>query len=470
MKSINPIRVIDNSRVHSFHLLLTMMLFLIIFFDGYDMVIYGAVVPSLIDAWGISDVTAGAIGSYTVVGTAVGAATLGMAADKFGRKKLIIFSTVLFSLFTFLAGFTTGPTMFIIFRLIAGLGMGGIMPNIIAMMTEFSPKRIRTGMVSLVFAGYSVGAIVAALVSRAILPVGGLEPVFLLGGLPMVLLPFIMKYLPESTNFLLSKGKVEEAKLILMKIDSSIPVDVIVELPVATKAGSPIGKLFKDKRAFSTLMFWFACFFAMILIFSMNTWLPTLLMQAGFDLSSSLIFVVVLQVGALIGTIVFGNLVDKMGFKKVLVPLFFAGAIGLGLIGFTKNIIIMYLLIAIIGAASIGVQNIMSASISQYYPSEIRSTAIGSTMAFGRIGGIIAPVIIGILLTMNLQPQFNFGAIGTAALFGGIALLFVQEKHATYSLDLNMQNLESNKTASSSVSEGIGSVETEEIPTAETMR
>jgi MFS transporter, AAHS family, benzoate transport protein len=183
-----------------------------------------------------------------------------------------------------------------------------------------------------------------------------------------------------------------------------------------------------------------------------------------------LIFVVVLQVGALIGTIVFGNLVDKMGFKKVLVPLFFAGAIGLGLIGFTKNIIIMYLLIAIIGAASIGVQNIMSASISQYYPSEIRSTAIGSTMAFGRIGGIIAPVIIGILLTMNLQPQFNFGAIGTAALFGGIALLFVQEKHATYSLDLNMQNLESNKTASSSVSEGIGSVETEEIPTAETMR
>lgn len=440
MKSINPVQVIDNSRVHSFHFVLIALLFLIIFFDGYDMVIYGAVVPSLIDAWGISDVTAGAIGSYTVVGTAVGAATLGMAADKFGRKKLILISTIMFSLFTFLAGFTTGPTLFIIFRLIAGLGMGGIMPNIIAMMTEFSPRKIRTSTVSLVFTGYSIGAIVAALVSRSILSVGSWEPIFWLGGVPMLLLPFIMKYLPESTSFLLSKGKVEEAKVVLQRIDPSISNEVVLELPEAAKPGSSIVKLFKEKRAFSTMMFWFACFFAMVLIFSMNTWLPTLLMQAGFDLSSSLIFVVALQIGALVGTILFGNLVDKIGFKKVLVPLFFAGAIGLGIIGFTKNMFIMYLLIAMIGAASLGVQNIMSASVSQYYPADIRSTAVGSTMAFGRIGGVVAPVFIGVLLTMNLQPQYNFGIIGIASLLGGLALLFVQEKYAED--DSNLEGVE----------------------------
>lgn len=446
MKSINPVRVIDNSRVHSFHFLLIALLFLIIFFDGYDMVIYGAVVPSLIDAWGISDVTAGAIGSYTVVGTAVGAATLGMAADKFGRKKLILISTIMFSLFTFLAGFTTGPTLFIIFRLIAGLGMGGIMPNIIAMMTEFSPRKIRTSTVSLVFAGYSMGAIVAALVSRSILSVGSWEPIFWLGGLPMLLLPFIMKYLPESTSFLLSKGKVEEAKAVLQRIDPSISSKAVLELPEAAKPGSSIVKLFKEKRAFSTMMFWFACFFAMVLIFSMNTWLPTLLMQAGFDLSSSLIFVVALQIGALVGTILFGNLVDKIGFKKVLVPLFFAGAIGLGAIGFTKNMFIMYLLIAMIGAASLGVQNIMSASVSQYYPADIRSTAVGSTMAFGRIGGVVAPVFIGVLLTMNLQPQYNFGIIGVASLLGGLALLFVQEKYAED--DSNLEETEDPNSSS----------------------
>lgn len=410
------------------------------------MVIYGAVVPSLIDAWGISDVTAGAIGSYTVVGTAVGAATLGMAADKFGRKKLILISTIMFSLFTFLAGFTTGPTLFIIFRLIAGLGMGGIMPNIIAMMTEFSPRKIRTSTVSLVFAGYSMGAIVAALVSRSILSVGSWEPIFWLGGLPMLLLPFIMKYLPESTSFLLSKGKVEEAKAVLQRIDPSISSKAVLELPEAAKPGSSIVKLFKEKRAFSTMMFWFACFFAMVLIFSMNTWLPTLLMQAGFDLSSSLIFVVALQIGALVGTILFGNLVDKIGFKKVLVPLFFAGAIGLGAIGFTKNMFIMYLLIAMIGAASLGVQNIMSASVSQYYPADIRSTAVGSTMAFGRIGGVVAPVFIGVLLTMNLQPQYNFGIIGVASLLGGLALLFVQEKYAED--DSNLEETEDPNSSS----------------------
>lgn len=434
MKLINPMKVIDGSRIHSFHIWLVFWLFLVILFDGYDVVIYGAVVPSLIKEWGISDVTAGAIGSYTVMGTAAGAIVFGLLADKLGRKKIILLTIFLFSFFTLLSGFANGPTMFIIFRVIAGIGLGGVMPNVIALTTEFAPKHIRSTLVSFVFCGYSVGAIAAALTSRSLLPTVGWEPVFWLAGIPLLFFPLLIKVIPESVSFLIQTGRVEEAKRVLAKIDPTINVKEAIELkkPDERAPGSPVIKLFEQKRAISTVMFWISCFSAFILIYSMNTWLPRLMMQAGYDLKSSLTFIAVMQIGAIVGTIVFGRLVDKLGFKKVLVPLFFCGAIALSLIGFTNSPFIAYGLISVIGAASVGVQNMSNAFVSQYYPTEMRSTALGSTMAFGRMGGIVAPTFVGILLTMNLQPQYNFAAIASAAVLGGFAMLFVQEKHGNY--------------------------------------
>lgn len=438
MKLINPKTVIDGSRIHSFHIWLVFWLFLVIMFDGYDVVIYGAVVPSLIKDWGISDVTAGAIGSYTVIGTAVGAIVFGLLSDKLGRKKIILLTIFLFSFFTMVSGFATGPTMFIVFRVLAGIGLGGVMPNVIALTTEFAPKHIRSALVSFVFCGYSLGAIAAALTSRSLLPTLGWEPVFWLAGIPLLFLPFLNKIIPESVSFLIQTGKLEEAKKVLAKIDPTINVNEAMELkkPEERAPGSPVVKLFEQKRALSTVMFWISCFSAFVLIYSMNTWLPRLMMQAGYDLKSSLTFIAVMQIGAIVGTIVFGRLVDKLGFKKVLVPLFFCGAIALSLIGFTDSTFIAFALISVIGAATVGVQNLSNAFVSQYYPTEMRSTALGSTMAFGRIGGIVAPTFVGILLTMNLQPQFNFAAIASAAVLGGFAMLFVQEKHGNYNKEV----------------------------------
>ena len=437
--SINPNNVIDNSRFHSYHLGLIFWMFLVIMFDGYDVVIYGAVVPSLIKEWGISDVTAGAIGSYTVIGTAIGAIMFGMAADKLGRKNIILLTTLVFSLFTLLSGFANGPVTFTVFRVIAGIGLGGVMPNVIALTTEYAPKRIRSAVVSFVFCGYSVGAIVAALTSRSLLPTAGWEPVFWLAGVPLLFLPFLLRNIPESIGILVNKGKVEKVKKILYKIDSSLDLKAAIQVgkQQAKTPGSPVIKLFEEKRALSTLMFWISCFSAFVLIYSMNTWLPRLMMRSGYDLSSSLTFTAVMQLGAIAGTLIFGRLVDKWGFKKVLVPLFFCGAIALSLIGFTKSTMLAFFYISVIGASSVGVQNMSNAFVSQFYPFSMRSTAIGSTMAFGRMGGIVAPIFVGVLLSMNLMPQFNFAAIASAAVLGGFAMLFVQEKQGEYHKERN---------------------------------
>ncbi|WP_338472450.1 aromatic acid/H+ symport family MFS transporter [Niallia sp. XMNu-256] len=434
MQKIHPMNIINESRFHSFHMILVFWLFVIIAFDGYDVVIYGAVVPSLIQEWGISGVTAGAIGSYTVIGTATGAVVFGILSDKIGRKKIIIFTTFLFSFFTFISGFADGPVLFTIFRVIAGIGLGGVMPNVIALATEFSPKRIRTAIVSFIFCGYSVGAMAAALTGRSLITTVGWESVFWLAGIPILFIPFLIKSLPESIDFLLQKGKLEETRKTLGRIDSHLNQSSEVQFvkPAVREAGSPVVKLFGDKRGISTLMFWISCFSAFVLIYSMNTWLPSLMMEVGYDLSSSLALTAVTQLGAIVGTIIFGPIVDKIGFKKVLVPLFFSGAIALSLIGFSKNIFIVIALLSVVGAASVGLQNLSNAFVSQYYPGNMRSTAIGSTMAFGRLGGIVAPIFVGILLSLSLAPQYNFAAIASAAVLGGVAILFVQDKYAYF--------------------------------------
>lgn len=434
MNIVQAGQTIDNSRFGSFHFSLIFWCFFIILMDGYDVVIYGSVVPSLMEEWGISPVTAGAIGSYTAAGTAIGAVVFGLSADKLGRKRVIIVCTVIFSLFTALSAFAAGPVMFTIFRVIAGLGLGGVMPNVIALSTEYAPKKIRAAMVSFIFCGYSIGAISAALLSKSILPEMGWKPIFLIGGLPLLLVPFIAKSLPESANFLLSKGREEATKNILNKLNPELKLgrSVTFEKPAAMEPGSPLVKLFEKGRALSTVMFWISCFSCFVLIYAMNTWLPKLMIEAGYSLSSSLVFVAFMNVGAIVGTIVFGRLTDKWGFKKVMVPLYLLGAIALSSIGLTQNAFLAYLLIGMIGAASVGVQNISNAFVSQYYPPSMRSTGVGAAMAFGRIGGIFAPTFVGILLTMNLTPQLNFTFIACAAVLGGIAILFVQEKHAHY--------------------------------------
>jgi MFS transporter, AAHS family, benzoate transport protein len=434
MNVVQAGQTIDNSRFGSFHFSIIFWCFFIILMDGYDVVIYGSVVPSLMEEWGISPVTAGAIGSYTAAGTAIGAVVFGLLADRLGRKRVIIVCTVIFSLFTALSAFAAGPVMFTIFRVIAGLGLGGVMPNVIALSTEYAPKKIRAAMVSFIFCGYSIGAIAAALLSKSILPVMGWKPIFLIGGLPLLLVPFIAKSLPESANFLLSKGREEATKNILNKLNPELKLgrSVTFEKPATMEPGSPLVKLFEKRRALSTIMFWISCFSCFVLIYAMNTWLPKLMIEAGYSLSSSLVFVAFMNVGAIVGTIVFGRLTDKWGFKKVMVPLYLLGAIALSCIGLTQNAFLAYLLIGMIGAASVGVQNISNAFVSQYYPPSMRSTGVGAAMAFGRIGGIFAPTFVGILLTMNLTPQLNFTFIACAAVLGGISILFVQEKHAHY--------------------------------------
>lgn len=437
MRTINANEFYDKGSFNRYHFNLLFWLFVIIIFDGYDTAIYGAVIPVLMEEWVLTPVEAGAIGSYTVIGTVAGAFLFGLIADKIGPKKVTIISVFIFSMFTVLAGFATNPEFFTVCRVIAGLGLGGVMPNVVALTTEFAPKKIRNAMIATVFCGYSVGSMTVALVGKSIIGTMGWQPLYWLAGLMLLLLPVILKTVPESLQILARQEKHEKIRAILKKAVPNHTLDgsVVFEKITAEKQDkSSIKSLFSQKRGFTTLMLWVTSFCCFVLIYAMNTWLTKLMMQAGYQLDSSLLFLAVLNVGAIIGVIVGGALMEKYGFKKVLVPIYLSGSVALVFISVTESMILAYIFVAIIGAASIGMHCLMFPLAAQYYPPEMRSTGVGVMMAFGRIGGIVSPTLIGMLMALNLTVQMNFMVIAIAGIIGTLAVLLVQEKYAYYTV------------------------------------
>lgn len=175
----------------------------------------------------------------------------------------------------------------------------------------------------------------------------------------------------------------------------------------------------------------------LLMIFGLNTWLPKLMLEAGYALNSSLGFLVVLQGGAIAGTLIIAKLCDRYGFKRMLVPMYALGAISLTLMGMGGNLFWIYILVVVAGACTIGSQNLIQAFVSQYYPAVIRSTALGVASGIGRIGGMLGPILGGFLLSISLPIQLNFIAFAIPGLIAAIALSFVPVKQDYYKSDLS---------------------------------
>lgn len=434
MAKVNTAEVISASKFNRFHLGLAIWGFFIILFDGYDLAVYGTVVPVLIQEWNLTTVEAGAMGSYGLFGMMFGAIFFGILADRIGRKAVILITLIFFSLFTFLCGFTESPTMFSTYRFLAGLGLGGIMPNVIALVTDYAPKSTNIKLVSIMLTSYSVGGILAPLFGIFLMSHFGWESIFWFAGFPLLAIPILLKQLPDGANHLIKRGKKEQLIKILTKVNPKFTYkqeDEFIEIKNA-QSKVPVIDLFQEKRALSTVMFWIAFFACLLMVYGLNTWLPNLMINAGYALNSSLAFLIVLQSGAIIGTLFISQLCEKYGSKKILMPTYVSGAIALTLLGFGGHTLFIMLLVAIAGFATIGAQYIINAYVSQYYPAQMRSTALGVASGVGRTGGILGPIFGGFLLSLSLPIHLNFMAFAIPGMIAAIAITLVPEKYADY--------------------------------------
>jgi len=428
MHRIDVHKLVDESEFNRFHATVLFWGVLILILDGYDLAVVGAALPSIMKDMGVDATQAGFMASSALFGMMFGAIFLGTLADKIGRPLMIAICIALFSLFTAAAGLTHDPISFSITRFIAGLGIGGVLPIVTAQMAEFAPAKMRARLVTVVFAGYSIGGVLVALTGKHLIESYGWPSVFFAAILPVVLIPFILKTMPNSMPFLIRKNRDAELRQIVRKLVPSYPLREHEQflVPVEDKADdAPIKHLFQEGRGFSTGMIWIAFFFGLFMVYALSSWLTKLMAIAGYSLGSALNFVLVFNAGAMIGAVLGGWLGDKFNIKYVLVAFYAVGALSLTLMGYTKSTELLFVVVFVVGASTLGTQLLAYAYAGEFYPMAIRSTGVGFASGIGRMGAILAPILIGFLVSLNLPLEQNFMAIGLAGLLGMIAVMLI---------------------------------------------
>ena len=433
MRQIDVHKLADEARFNGFHGLVLFWCALIIIFDGYDLAVAGIALPSIMKDMGVDPTRAGFMVSSALFGMMFGAIFLGTIADRIGRRLTIAICIALFSVFTAAAGLAKDPLTFAVARFLAGVGIGGVMPNVVAQMTEYAPKRMRATLVTLMFSGYAVGGIVAALLGKGLIESYGWQSVFLAAALPVILIPFILKSLPESMSFLLAKGRADDLKWIASRLEPSYKPTATdhFAVPAEDKADSaPIKHLFHEGRGFSTVMFWIAFFMCLFMVYALSSWLTKLMAGAGYSLGSALTFVLVLNIGAMVGAIGGGWLADRSHIKYVLAAMYALAAVSITLLGYKMPTELLFVVVGLAGASTIGTQIVANAYTGQFYPMAIRATGLGWALGIGRSGAILAPILIGVLVGMSLPLQQNFIAIAIPAVIGMVAVLMIQHSRS----------------------------------------
>ncbi|EQB94154.1 hypothetical protein GA8_18660 [Geobacillus sp. A8] len=403
--------------------------------EGYDLGIYGAVLPKLLESqqWGLTPAQAGAIGSYALIGMLIGAVVVGTITDLIGRKWTFIWSLGLFSVTMALSAMSTSAEMFGVFRFIGGVGLGGIIPTASALTIEYSPKHRRSLNYAIMFSGYAVGTVVAALLSMVLIDELGWRAMFWVGALPILSIPFITRHLPESVSFLMTHNRVKEAEDICKRYQIDFPEDnALKEEPEKqnyTNLLYGLKALFSKRFAVSTLLFWITYVMSFYLVYGLNTWLPQIMRQLGHSLGSSLSFLLILNLTAAIGVILGGAIADKWGSKIIVSLSYFLGALGMWLVTMIKSDFIAYFCIGMAGIGSIASTQLLHAYLTKYFPPTIRATALGWGLGIGRIGAISGPILVGLFISMGFNELFSFYTFVIAGVIAAIATFFVSNHH-----------------------------------------
>ncbi|MGN5239233.1 MULTISPECIES: MFS transporter [unclassified Rhodococcus (in: high G+C Gram-positive bacteria)] len=376
---------------------------LFVVFDGYDLIVYGNVISSLQDEWGISSSTAGTLGSLAFVGMMIGAVLAGRLSDAIGRKQAVIGCVVVLSVFTALCAVAPGPAVFGIFRLIAGIGLGGLVPTSNALAAELVPNKWRAAVATMMMSGVPIGGSIAALVGIPVIPNWGWRPMFLFALIPLVVLvPLALKTLPSTT----------------MKVD--------------TKAGaSGFKALLGPQFRLISIMFAAVTIVTLLAWYGLGTWLPKLMQGEGTDLGSALTFALALNLGAVAGSFI--TAWGGVRYGSVPTSVIAAAIAGVSLLALLLDppVAVVYLIFVLAGVGTHGTQALIIAAVASYYPDHLRGTALGWALGVGRIGAVAAPQVGGWLLAAGLGAHSNFVLFGISALISSLLLAVIWRKFPT---------------------------------------
>lgn len=400
-----------------------------IVFDGYDLVVYGTVLPTLLDdpsqLGQLSPATAGALGSYALIGVMIGALVAGAIGDRVGRRRMMLANIVWFSIGMGATALATDLAAFGVLRFLTGIGIGGLVATAGAMVAEFAPSSKRNLFNAVVYSGVPAGGVLAAILAMLLAEHIGWRGLFWIGALPLVtLLPIAWLRMPESPQWLAARGRIDAAREISDR--TGIPVGTTA-VPTGTGHAPKVGFAALASRRFAvpTLLLGSMSFVGLLLTYGLNTWLPQIMKTSGFDAKGSLSFLLVLNGGAIVGGLIAARFADRRGPQQVVATSFCLATFALIGLTFALPLPVLLVAVAVAGTGTIGTQVLIYGFVSNFYPTEARAAGVAWCAGFGRLGGIFGPVIGGLLIGAGISSATAFYLFAGIALLGAAATMLV---------------------------------------------
>lgn len=373
--------------------------------DGFDLVALGASIPTILQTTflGMDAAAATFVATISLVGVGIGAASVGPIADRVGRRVNLLGSILLFSIFTLLVPLAPSVGMLGVFRFVAGLGLGACLPTALTVTSEVTPAARRASSATITMTGYHVGAVLTSLLALAVVP--HWQTLFYVGGaLALLTLPLMWFKLPESSEL----------------VGATEPTN-----PRTAKERVPLSAVLKAPYLVVSIGTWVGSFMGLLLVYGLNTWLPTIMKSAGYPIADSLVMLLVLNAGGVAGLFAAGRVADARGIKPSTLLWYLAAAVFLALLSIRMPTLLLDVVIFLTGFFVFSAQVLIYALVAHLFPHQIRGTALGLASGIGRFGAIFGPAVTGALVTAGPAYPWGFSVFAVVAVLAIIAIAFV---------------------------------------------
>jgi AAHS family 4-hydroxybenzoate transporter-like MFS transporter len=419
--------VIDKSRITRFQMVIFTLCTLCLLVDGFDLQALGYVAPAVVQDFKIPNATLGPVFGAANVGLLIGTVLFSMLADTIGRRPVLIGTTVFFGVVTLFTAYATSVRDLLVLRFLAGIGLGSVIPNVTALVAEYSPRRTRiTAVMILTTLGLNGGAMIGGFISAWLIPAFGWASVFYAGGIaPLVIAVLMFFWLPESMQFLaLRHRKPEKIANWMKRIDPTAAAGVEYVVREENRRGVPVIHLFREGRMMMTILLWIISVMNLLILYFLSSWLPIVIRDAGYSIASAVLIATGLQIGGMIGAFGLASLIGRRGFVPVLTSTLALAGAAIALIGQPGlSFPLLTAAVFVAGMCVIGSQLGINALAAISYPTYLRSSGVGWSAGVGRVGAIVGPIIGGELMRFRWPTSQIFlvaaipAVISTAAMF-----------------------------------------------------